>query len=56
LLRRAPVRWDREQLPAYLESTNPRNASLYERFGIKAIGLIQTKTSPPTFPIRRAAK
>ena len=56
LLRRALARCDREQLPAYLESTNPRNTSLYERFGFKAIGLIQTRTSPPIIPMRRAAK
>lgn len=56
LLRRALARCDRDGLPAYLESTNPRNSSLYERFGFKAVGLIQTKTSPPIIPMRRAAK
>ena len=42
---------DRNGLPAYLESTNPHNISLYQRFNFKPVGRIQTRTSPPNIPI-----
>ena len=44
---------DRDKTPAYLESTNPRNIPLYERFGFKVIGTIQAGPSPPIFPMLR---
>lgn len=44
---------DRDNLPAYLESTNPRNIPLYERFGFKLLGKIQVGSAPPIFPMRR---
>jgi GNAT superfamily N-acetyltransferase len=47
---------DREHLPAYLESTNPRNISLYLRHGFKALGTIQVGTSPPMVPMLRAPR
>jgi GNAT superfamily N-acetyltransferase len=47
---------DREHLPAYLESTNPRNISLYLRHGFKALGTIQVGTSPPLVPMLRAPR
>jgi ribosomal protein S18 acetylase RimI-like enzyme len=53
LLAKAIARCDREYLPAYLESTNPRNISLYERFGFSSIGRIQTQSSPPIIPMLR---
>jgi len=53
LLRRALARCDRDHVPAYLEATHPRNVSLYTRFGFKAVGLIQTKTSLPIIPMLR---
>jgi GNAT superfamily N-acetyltransferase len=56
LLRRALARCDRERVPAYLESTSTRNAPLYERFGFKAIGRIQTPNSPPIIPMVRPAQ
>jgi ribosomal protein S18 acetylase RimI-like enzyme len=40
LLRRGLAECDAAQLPAYLESTNPRNRPLYERHGFEAIGEI----------------
>jgi len=55
LLSRALARCDRERVPAYLESTTPRNSPLYERFGFKAIGRIQTPSSPPIIPMVRPA-
>jgi ribosomal protein S18 acetylase RimI-like enzyme len=53
LLRHVLARCDRERVPAYLESTNPRNSSLYERFGFQAIGRIQTSSSPAIIPMLR---
>jgi hypothetical protein len=44
---------DRAGLAAYLESTNPRNISLYVRFGFEIVGTIQVGSSPPIFPMRR---
>jgi ribosomal protein S18 acetylase RimI-like enzyme len=40
-------------LPAYLESTNVRNLTLYERFGFERLGLIQVDDCPPMFPMFR---
>lgn len=53
LLRRALARCDRNGFPAYLEATNPRNASLYERLGFKAVGRIQAGSSPEIIPMLR---
>jgi GNAT superfamily N-acetyltransferase len=47
---------DRDRLPAYLESTNPRNISLYRRHGFEALGRIQVGTSPPLVPMLRPAR
>jgi ribosomal protein S18 acetylase RimI-like enzyme len=44
---------DRQQTLAYLEATSPRNVSLYERHGFKALGSIQVKDSPPIVPMVR---
>ncbi len=44
---------DRDHLPAYLESTNPRNISLYLRHGFEALGTIQAGASPPLVPMLR---
>jgi ribosomal protein S18 acetylase RimI-like enzyme len=46
-------RCDREGLPAYLESTNQRNISLYERLGFQTLGRIRTETSPVVTPMIR---
>ena len=54
LLRRALPRCDRNGFPAYLEATNPRNASLYERLGFKAVGRIQAGSSPEIIPMLRS--
>jgi ribosomal protein S18 acetylase RimI-like enzyme len=53
LLRHALARCDRDQLPAYLESSNPANLPLYERHGFEAIGIIQAGASPPAWPMLR---
>jgi ribosomal protein S18 acetylase RimI-like enzyme len=44
---------DRAGSVAYLESTNPRNISLYERHGFEALGRIQAGGSPPIVPMVR---
>jgi ribosomal protein S18 acetylase RimI-like enzyme len=41
---------------AYLESSNPRNVSLYERHGFEPIGNIQSGNSPPMTPMLRARR
>lgn len=38
---------------AYLESSNPRNISLYERHGFEVMGRIQVETSPVMTPMIR---
>ena len=47
---------DRDRLPAYLESSNPRNIPLYERFGFEVVGRIQVGSSPPVTPMVRKAR
>ena len=44
---------DRDNKFAYLESSNPKNISFYERPGFKLPGTIQVNTSPPIFPMLR---
>jgi ribosomal protein S18 acetylase RimI-like enzyme len=53
LMSHALARCDRERVPAYLESTNPRNISLYRRHGFEALGTIQVGSSPPLVPMLR---
>jgi ribosomal protein S18 acetylase RimI-like enzyme len=53
LMQHALSACDREGLPAYLESTNPRNITLYRRHGFEIAGTIQVGSSPPMFPMRR---
>ena len=38
---------------AYLESSNPRNMSLYERHGFESMGKVQIGDSPPAHPMIR---
>ena len=53
LMRYALERCDREKVPAYLESTNSRNISLYLRHGFEALGTIQAGSSPTLVPMVR---
>lgn len=53
LLRYALASCDRDKKLAYLESSNPRNLSLYVRHGFELIGTIQAGSSPPLFPMVR---
>jgi ribosomal protein S18 acetylase RimI-like enzyme len=47
---------DRDGLPAYLESTNAANLSLYSRFGFQELAEVRVDSSPPRFPMLRAAR
>jgi ribosomal protein S18 acetylase RimI-like enzyme len=53
LMRYVLERFDREKRPAYLESTNPRNISLYRRHGFQELGTIQAGSSPTLIPMLR---
>jgi ribosomal protein S18 acetylase RimI-like enzyme len=47
---------DAENAIGYLESSNPRNIPLYERFGFEVIGEIRHGKSAPLFPMLRRPK
>lgn len=46
-------RCDRQRKLAYLESSNSKNITLYERHGFEPLGMIQVGSSPPLFPMLR---
>ena len=56
LLTHALQQCDRAHVPAYLESTNPRNIPLYQRHGFEILGTIQAGGSPPLAPMLRPAR
>ena len=56
LIKEGLRRCDADGLPAYLESSNPRNIPLYERHGFEVIGVIQPDDYPPLYPMLRAAR
>ena len=56
LMRHAVARCDREQALAYLESSNPRNISLYQRFDFEVIGEIRVGAGPLVTPMLRRAR
>ena len=56
LMELALARCDRDGLPTYLESSNPRNISLYRRFGFEVVGEIRSADSPPMTPMLRKAR
>jgi len=53
LLRHAIARADKDGVPAYLESSNPRNVSLYERHGFEVMATIQIGAGPLVTPMMR---
>ena len=53
LMRPILQRCDEKRLPAYLESTNPRNIPFYERLGFRRTGHIQIGNSPAIVPMVR---
>jgi ribosomal protein S18 acetylase RimI-like enzyme len=56
LMKTALRRCDESGCAAYLESSNPRNISLYERHGFEAMGQIQVGSSPIVTPMYRQAR
>jgi len=53
LMRHAVARCDEDGTLAYLESSNPRNISLYRRFGFEVIGEIRVGAAPLLTPMVR---
>jgi ribosomal protein S18 acetylase RimI-like enzyme len=53
LMTHSLTRCDADQLPAYLESSNPNNVPFYERHGFERIGRIQVGSSPTIVPMLR---
>jgi GNAT superfamily N-acetyltransferase len=53
LMRHATARADAAGTMAYLESSNPRNISLYERHGFEVMGKIQVGAGPLVTPMLR---
>lgn len=47
---------DEARLPAFLESSNPRNVPLYERHGFEVLSEIQVGDFPTLWPMLRAAR
>lgn len=54
LLGHALDRIDQEGHQAYLESTNPRNVTLYQRHGFEVTREIRVGDAPPLFPMLRS--
>ncbi|HYB53912.1 MAG TPA: GNAT family N-acetyltransferase, partial [Thermoanaerobaculia bacterium] len=53
LMRHGVARCDREGTLAYLESSNPRNISLYLRFGFDVLDEIRVGAAPLVTPMLR---
>jgi ribosomal protein S18 acetylase RimI-like enzyme len=56
LMEAAIERIDADGRPAWLESSNPRNIPLYQRFGFEIVGEIRTETSPVLTPMLRPGR
>lgn len=56
LLKAALRRCDADGVAAYLESSNPKNVPLYERYGFEVLGVIQPGDFPPLIPTLRTAR
>jgi ribosomal protein S18 acetylase RimI-like enzyme len=56
LLEASLARCDAEGLPAYLESTHPRNVPLYQRYGFEVSGEIRAGDCPGLIPMIRPAR
>lgn len=52
----ALARCDTEGGPVYLEATSERNRALYARYGVEDLGVIQSGSSPPMWPMVRAPR
>jgi ribosomal protein S18 acetylase RimI-like enzyme len=56
LMRNCLTRVDADQLPAYLESPNPRNIPFYERHAFEVTGVSQAGACPPVYSMLRPAR
>ncbi len=56
LMKYALSKCDEQGLPAYLESSNPANITLYERHGFEVTGRIEVAGCPPVHPMFRSAQ
>lgn len=56
LMARSLERCDHDHAVAYLESSNPRNVPLYQRFGFEVTGRLQVGGSPTVVTMTRAAR
>ena len=56
LMEHATAKFDKDNVIAYLESSNERNISLYKRHGFESLGTIQLNTSPTIYPMIRKPK
>lgn len=56
LIKQGLRKCDEQGLPAYLESSNPRNIPLYERHGFEVIGVIRPGDFPGLYPMFRPAR
>jgi GNAT superfamily N-acetyltransferase len=56
LLKHTLRRCDDEGAIAYLESSNPRNVSLYQRHGFEPLAVIRVRDVPPITPMLRPAR
>ena len=56
LLKAGLRRCDADGLPAFLESSSPKNVPLYERHGFEVIGLIKPGDHPGLIPMYRPAR
>ena len=54
LMKAALERIEQSGAPAFLESSNNRNVSLYERYGFEVVAEIQQGQAPPMYPMLRA--
>ena len=56
LMRQCLAFVDRDRLPAYLESPNPRNLPFYERHGFEVTGVSRAGACPPVYSMLRSAR
>jgi ribosomal protein S18 acetylase RimI-like enzyme len=56
LLRLCLTLVDADQLPAYLETPNPRTVPFYERHGFEISGVARAGTCPPVTMMLRAGR
>ena len=56
ILKESLRRCDEDGVMAYLESSNPKNVPLYERYGFEVMGFVQPGDFPGIYPMVRPAR